>query len=91
MEDKRPPMPTNFKWYSVCSAHRDYIANCGICNAGHWVNDEYHELEHWLYEHDYKLWYQWANRQTHPGEPGHLARTFLERVFPGLRKKRGSV
>lgn len=87
VEDKRPPMPQNFTWYSICSIHRDYHASCNNCNVGQWINDTYHELDHWLYTKDYKLWHQWANRTTSPGEPGHEARTFLERIFPGLRKK----
>jgi hypothetical protein len=85
MDDKRPPMPTNFSWYSICSAHSAYNPECGNCNTGQWVNDEYRELEHWLYEQRYELWHKWANRETSPGEPGHWTRTFLERVFPRLK------
>lgn len=81
-------MPTNFQWYSICSAHRDYHPDCPNCNVGHWVNDELHELDHWLYEHDQKLWRKWANRETTPDQPGHDARHFLESVFPGLRRKK---
>lgn len=88
MEDKRPSMPQNFQWYSVCSAHRDYRPECNCCNAGHWVNDEFHELDRWLYEHNPKLWREWANRETHEGEPGHSSRTFLERIFPRLKKSK---
>lgn len=90
-EDKRPPMPQNFQWYSVCSAVHEnedsFDPTCVACNAGHWVNDEFHELDHWLYVHDPKLWRKWANRETKEGEPGHKARHFLESVFPGLRPK----
>lgn len=85
-QDKRPPMPTNFTWFSICSAHRKYNPECNCCNAGSWVNDEKHELSGWLYKHDPKLWRKWANRETTPDQPGHAARHFLESIFPGLKK-----
>jgi hypothetical protein len=87
-ENKRPPMPTNFTWYSVCSAHRDYNTECANCNAGHWVNDELTEFTHWLYERYPRIWRKWANRETTPDQPGHTARHFLESIFPGLRSKK---
>ena len=86
MSEQRPAMPTNFKWFSICSMHHEYKIDCGMCNAGRWVNDELHEFEHWLYERYPKIWREWANRETQLGQPGHEARTFLERVFPGLRR-----
>lgn len=86
-EDKRPPMPTNFYWSSVCSSHLEYKAECGNCNAGRWINDELLECTHWLYEHYPKIWREWANRETTPDQPGHKARHFLESIFPGLRRK----
>jgi hypothetical protein len=91
--DKRPPMPRNFKWYSICSGcsgvklDGHYNPACGRCNTGHWVNDELQEFSHWLYKHNPKLWREWANRETTPAQPGHAARHFLETIFPGLRKK----
>jgi hypothetical protein len=90
--DKRPPMPKNFSWYSVCSGcsgqklDGHYNPECPRCNAGRWVNDEFHELDSWLYKHDAKLWQKWANRETNEGEPGHEARHFLEKIFPNLRR-----
>jgi len=95
-KDLRPPMPTNFSWCSVCSGHscqnpehphiEGYCPNCGRCNAGRWVNDEFKELDHWLYTHDPDLWRKWANRETTPDQPGHAARHFLESIFPNLRR-----
>ncbi len=91
MEDKRPPMPKNFTWYSVCSGchgpkiDNHYNPECPRCNAGHWINDEFKELEDWLDKHDHQLWLKWANRETKLGEPGHFARHFLESVFPKLK------
>lgn len=86
-EDKRPPIPTNFQWFSVCSAHQDYNSGCNCCNAGRWVNEEMFELEHWLFDQNPKLWRKWANRETKPNQPGHAARHFLETIFPGLKDK----
>jgi hypothetical protein len=81
--DKRPPMPRNFQWISICSAHRDYDPGCPRCSAGHWVNDDYKKLEHWLYEQNYKLWHKWANQDDTSSGAG-----FLEKIFPKLRRKK---
>jgi len=87
IEDKRPPMPANFSWYSICSRHMKFNQECGLCNTGHWVNDELHELSSWLYRENPKLWRKWANRKTKEGEPGHEARHFLEKIFPRLKSR----
>jgi hypothetical protein len=80
MADKRPPMPQNFSWYSICSRHGEYHEECGACNKGRWINQDYQELEQWLYRNSMKLWRQWANRAA------SKERSFLERIFPRLRK-----
>ena len=77
--DIRPKKPDNYTWYSVCSRHREYEISCNACNAGRWISGEEHELEHWLYEQDYKLWYKWANR------PESASKKALEEIFPHLK------
>lgn len=94
MEDKRPPKPRNFSWYSICSGpgsssscsgpklDGSYNPECPRCNVGQWVNDDLQKLEDWLDEHDHQLWLKWANREAATDQPGHKA----QHLFPGLRR-----
>ena len=79
MNERPAPPEWKGEWYSICSIHREFNAACEMCNTGRWVNDELHELERWLYEHNADLWREWANR------PESESRKFLEETFPNLR------
>jgi hypothetical protein len=79
--EQRPPMPTDFFWASICSMHHEYNASCGLCSKGRWIYREQHDLEQWLFRRNRRLWREWANRTESP------SRTFLEKIFPGLRRK----
>lgn len=68
-------------WYSICSRHIKYDAECPLCQKGRWINRLESQAEHELFERDPKEWRRRANLPDNPG------RRFLESVFPGLRGK----
>ncbi len=74
--------PFREEWFSVCSRHRTRTAGCDACAAGQWKNILLVDLNGVFYRRFPRLWHAWANRPfLNP------SRTFLEKTFPGLRRR----
>lgn len=62
--------PFRYEWYSICSGHGvnvdgnyySFDTSCDRCVAGHWVNCWMHEVDSFIHDHAYPLWYWWTNR-----------------------------
>lgn len=54
--------PFKYQWYSICSTHYKFDAECQRCMSGHWINCWKHGIGHFIYENDPVLWRWWANR-----------------------------
>jgi hypothetical protein len=62
--------PFRCEWYSICSAHSICRDDCSRCQAGHWVNCWVHEIESYIHDHYYPLWFWWANRSQYSFREG---------------------
>jgi hypothetical protein len=62
MKDTRGWGPWRKDWYSVCSKHRVTQDDCGMCNAGHWVNNWVHLAGGFVFKVSPRLWRWWVNR-----------------------------
>jgi hypothetical protein len=74
--------PWRQDWYSICSRHRWHMEGCRLCAVGQWRNRWAHIAGSVLFKLAPGIWIWWANR------PRSGARKFMEKVFPGSRKKR---
>jgi hypothetical protein len=68
------------EFYSICSRHYEWNADCQLCQHGVWRNIGMHHVGHFFYRFAYPLWFWWVNR------PNSRSRLELERLFPGLKK-----
>lgn len=56
-----PPGP-GFKWYSMCSKHRDYRTDCRFCRSGDWRFEPTAKLSRLFFRMAPGVWRRWANR-----------------------------
>jgi len=50
------------RWYSFCSAHREYDKDCPRCKAGSWKNVWMVAINGFLHDNCYKYWHWRVNR-----------------------------
>jgi hypothetical protein len=70
--------PLREDWYSICSKHQNYKADCKLCQTGQWRNRYLRHFGSFIYKNCPKLWRWWANRKN------SKSRKFLEKTFPNL-------
>lgn len=69
-----------YRWYSICSKHRDYDKFCSMCCSGRWINVWSQQIARRIFSWKIRRW--WNNR------PNSKSRLFLESVFPNLKVQR---
>jgi hypothetical protein len=56
--------PFSSTWFSFCSAHQRYKANCDLCNAGTWINDIRHAVSSFVFKRWPDFWRWYVNRNN---------------------------
>lgn len=56
--------PFRYQWYSICSGHYNFDADCDRCIAGSWSNCWAHKVGHFVYENEPEVWRWWVNRPS---------------------------
>jgi hypothetical protein len=51
-----------YKWFSICSRHREYSEGCELCEVGSWVFMPTHYIGHIIFKFFPSVWRYWANR-----------------------------
>ena len=51
-----------YKWFSICSSHGIYDANCPTCNTGHWEFIPFWNISKFFYWLSPWMWRKWMNR-----------------------------
>jgi len=81
-----------YRWFSICSLHKEYKSDCGLCECGKWVFMPTYYVEHFLYSLFPWLWRWYKNR---PKRKGKWLDEFVnkeigekENPFPNLREKK---
>lgn len=60
--------PWKKTWFSVCSAHQKYKAECPLCNTGSYLTAWRNWLSSYIYERFPRFWRHWMNRKIHKTE-----------------------
>jgi hypothetical protein len=70
-------------WFSICSKHRYYEADCALCNAGQWRNVLVHKISSFTFKHCPNFWVWWMNCYI----MRNFGKTskFLRSTFPNLK------
>ena len=50
-----------YKWFSICSIHREYNESCNLCSIGSWVFMPVYYVEHIVYKYVPFVWRYFAN------------------------------
>jgi hypothetical protein len=50
------------EWYSICSIHRQYKEDCGMCNTGHYVNVWMNKISNFIFRNFPELWRWYVKR-----------------------------
>jgi len=58
-----------YRWFSICSIHREYDKDCNCCKCGKWVFMPKYYLTHFLLSFPlsivtYPIWHLYRNRKS---------------------------
>ncbi len=49
------------EWYSLCSAHQEFNADCNTCKSGRWVNTTGQAISIFIFNISPGFWRWWVN------------------------------